>query len=305
MNAAEREQPPSSARTADPCALARFARLNDLLAPIRARQARDQLRGRRAAASGSALYRPGDGAGISPNSTAIPPTRAPSGSAKPSPAGCARRFDLPRPLDPEAEVLVLNGTREGLFLAALAASRNAAPKRRAGRPSWCPIPAMAPIPPALRPRIARRSICRPPRRPDFLPDLDAIDAALLARTVAFYIASPANPQGSVASCRLSAQPDRARAPARLRGVFRRVLFGNLFRRETGRHARSRRPRLRQCDRVQLAVEAIEPAGPARRLLRRRPAISWRAFSNIATIPRRRCRCPTRKWRRPRSTTRRM
>src|ERR1700736_6239135 len=32
-----------------------------------------------------------------------------------------RRFALPRPLDADAEVLVLNGTREGLFLAALAA----------------------------------------------------------------------------------------------------------------------------------------------------------------------------------------
>jgi aspartate/methionine/tyrosine aminotransferase len=33
----------------------------------------------------------------------------------------------------------------------------------------------------------------------FLPDLDALDETTLARTVAFYIASPANPQGSVAS----------------------------------------------------------------------------------------------------------
>ena len=33
----------------------------------------------------------------------------------------------------------------------------------------------------------------------FLPDLDAIDETTLARTVAFYIASPANPQASVAS----------------------------------------------------------------------------------------------------------
>ena len=33
----------------------------------------------------------------------------------------------------------------------------------------------------------------------FLPDLDALDEATLARTVAMFIASPANPQGSVAS----------------------------------------------------------------------------------------------------------
>jgi aspartate/methionine/tyrosine aminotransferase len=33
----------------------------------------------------------------------------------------------------------------------------------------------------------------------FLPDLDALDEATLARTVAMFIASPANPQGAVAS----------------------------------------------------------------------------------------------------------
>src|SRR5262249_49085883 len=33
----------------------------------------------------------------------------------------------------------------------------------------------------------------------FLPDLDAIPESLLARTVAFYIASPANPQGTIAT----------------------------------------------------------------------------------------------------------
>src|ERR1700738_3673230 len=35
----------------------------------------------------------------------------------------SRRFRLPRPVDPETEVLVLSGSREGLFLAALAARR--------------------------------------------------------------------------------------------------------------------------------------------------------------------------------------
>jgi N-succinyldiaminopimelate aminotransferase len=36
------------------------------------------------------------------------------------------------------------------------------------------------------------------RETGFLPDLDAIGEDLLARTVAFYIASPSNPQGAVA-----------------------------------------------------------------------------------------------------------
>src|SRR5262252_4840173 len=38
-------------------------------------------------------------------------------------AWLGRRFSLPRPIDPSTEVLVLNGSREGLFLAALAAVR--------------------------------------------------------------------------------------------------------------------------------------------------------------------------------------
>src|SRR6201992_745691 len=33
------------------------------------------------------------------------------------------RFDLPRPIDPETELLVLHGSREGLFFAAIAAAR--------------------------------------------------------------------------------------------------------------------------------------------------------------------------------------
>ena len=48
----------------------------------------------------------------------------------------------------------------------------------------------------------------------FLPDLDALDAATLQRTVALYLASPANPQGAVASrdyfARLKTLADRYR-----------------------------------------------------------------------------------------------
>src|SRR5262245_16123003 len=44
-----------------------------------------------------------------------------------------RRYALPRQIDPATEVLVLNGTREGLFLAALAAKRFV--PARSGRPA--------------------------------------------------------------------------------------------------------------------------------------------------------------------------
>ena len=41
----------------------------------------------------------------------------------------ARRYHLPRALDPETEILVLNGSREGLFFAAIAAARHVAPRK--------------------------------------------------------------------------------------------------------------------------------------------------------------------------------
>ena len=108
------------------------------------------------------------------------------------------RFKLSRPVDPESEILVLNGSREGLFFAALTAERHVGERR--GRPA---ILMPNPFYPAYG-AGARAANCEQiylPTTPKngFLPDLDAIDDAMLARTVAFYIASPANPQGSVAS----------------------------------------------------------------------------------------------------------
>src|SRR5256885_10114001 len=43
------------------------------------------------------------------------------------------RFRLPRAVDPENEILVLNGSREGLFLAAITAARSVGPSK--GRPA--------------------------------------------------------------------------------------------------------------------------------------------------------------------------
>src|SRR5262249_37955402 len=44
-----------------------------------------------------------------------------------------RRFALPRPIDPASEILVLNGSREGLFLAAIAAERWVGGRKADGR----------------------------------------------------------------------------------------------------------------------------------------------------------------------------
>ncbi len=109
-----------------------------------------------------------------------------------------RRYKLTRPVDAAHEVLVLNGTREGLFLGAVAAKRWVRP--RAGKPAML-------IPNPFYAAYAAGALaadCEPvylpaTRASAFLPDLDALDDALLARTIAFYLASPSNPQGAVAS----------------------------------------------------------------------------------------------------------
>ena len=112
-------------------------------------------------------------------------------------AWLGRRFKLARPVDPENEVLVLNGTREGLFLAAIAAKRWVT--RRAVKPAvLMPNPFYAAYAAG-----ALAADCEPvylpaTRESGFLPYLNALDDALLARTVACYIASPSNPQGAVA-----------------------------------------------------------------------------------------------------------
>src|ERR1700744_1748702 len=110
----------------------------------------------------------------------------------------ATRFELPRGVDPETELLVLNGSREGLFFAALTAARYVG--ERKGKPA---ILMPNPFYPAYG-AGARAAGCEPIFLPTtlangFLPDLDTLDDATLARTVAIFIASPANPQGAVAS----------------------------------------------------------------------------------------------------------
>jgi aspartate/methionine/tyrosine aminotransferase len=113
-------------------------------------------------------------------------------------AWLGKRFTLPRAVDPDSEVLVLNGTREGLFLAAIAAARWVGP--RDGKPAVL-------IPNPFYAAYSAGAIaagCEPvylpaTREHGFLPDLDALDDKLLARTVAVFLASPSNPQGAVAS----------------------------------------------------------------------------------------------------------
>lgn len=145
-------------------------------------------------------------------------------------AWLGRRYTLAKPVDPESEVLVLNGTREGLFLGALAAKRYVSD--RAGKSATLPA-VLIPNPfYAAYSAGALAADCEPvylpaTRASDFLPDLGTLDEALLKRTVAFYLASPSNPQGAVAS---RDYLDRLHALSRRFGflVFADECYGEIY-----------------------------------------------------------------------------
>ena len=62
-----------------------------------------------------------------------PANKGTEGFRKAAAAWLTKRYHLSRPMDYESEVIVLNGTREGLFLGALAAKRYVA--QRAAKPA--------------------------------------------------------------------------------------------------------------------------------------------------------------------------
>ena len=108
-----------------------------------------------------------------------------------------RRYQLKRPLDPENEIIVLSGTREGLFLAAITAKRWVG--ERAGKPAiLIPNPFYVPYAAAAEAAGCEPVYLAATAASAFMPDLDRLDEGLLARTVAMYLASPSNPQGAVA-----------------------------------------------------------------------------------------------------------
>ena len=108
------------------------------------------------------------------------------------------RYDLPvRMLSPDRHVLPVAGTKEALFML----SQLVTPESKAGEKPAVLMPnpfynvylggaVVAGAEPVLLPVTAET---------DHLPDLDALDEGLLERTVAFFLCSPANPQGSAAS----------------------------------------------------------------------------------------------------------
>jgi N-succinyldiaminopimelate aminotransferase len=109
----------------------------------------------------------------------------------------SRRYPtLAGQVDAEAEVLPLNGSREGLFSAVFPAL---ARKASASRPAvLIPNPFYQAYAAAAAASGAEPVFLDSAGATKFLPALDAIDEQLLRRTVALYLCSPSNPQGAVA-----------------------------------------------------------------------------------------------------------
>ena len=100
-------------------------------------------------------------------------------------------------IDPEAHILPLNGSREGLFSAIFPAL---ARKPHIERPAvLIPNPFYQAYGAAAAASGAEPIFLPSTAETDFLPDVDAIGEELLERTVALYLCSPSNPQGAVAS----------------------------------------------------------------------------------------------------------
>ncbi|MBC7103152.1 MAG: aminotransferase class I/II-fold pyridoxal phosphate-dependent enzyme [Parvibaculum sp.] len=111
--------------------------------------------------------------------------------------GIAAAVGKGRALDPETQILPVNGTREALFNIAQIAT----PPEKAGkRPAiLMPNPFYQCYAAAALAAGAEPVYIAATRETGFMPDFEALPEELLARTAMIYFCSPANPQGSVAS----------------------------------------------------------------------------------------------------------
>lgn len=126
-----------------------------------------------------------------------PPIQGTAGFRGAVAAWLNRRYGLTRyPIATEGQILPLNGTREGLFCIAFLVTP---PVKDGRRPAiLMPNPFYQCYAGAALAAGAEPVYLDAVRASGFLPDLDALDRNLLARTALFYLCSPANPQGAVA-----------------------------------------------------------------------------------------------------------
>ena len=109
-----------------------------------------------------------------------------------------RRYGLDGRIDADRHIVPLNGSREGLFFAAIAA-RDFLAKITDNPAFLLPNPYYHTYSAGAYGAGAEAVYLDATAETNFLPDLDALDPALLDRSIAIYLASPANPQGAVAS----------------------------------------------------------------------------------------------------------
>jgi succinyldiaminopimelate transaminase len=109
-----------------------------------------------------------------------------------------RRYRLPAgALDPDRHIANLAGTKEGLYLF----SSLVVPRRKAGRRPvvLVPNPYYLVYNGAATMAGADAVFLDATRENAFMPDLGAIPRDILERTALFYLCSPANPQGTIAT----------------------------------------------------------------------------------------------------------
>ncbi|MBO6894062.1 MAG: aminotransferase class I/II-fold pyridoxal phosphate-dependent enzyme [Roseibium sp.] len=108
-----------------------------------------------------------------------------------------KRYQLDGMIDVDHGVLPLNGSREGLSFGAIAA-RDQLDKGLEHPAVILPNPFYQTYAAAAHVADGESILLDAVPGNNFLPDLDSLDPDLLARTVAFYVASPTNPEGFVA-----------------------------------------------------------------------------------------------------------
>lgn len=128
-----------------------------------------------------------------------PPIRASEELRAAIAAWIGRRYNMPGGISPNREILPINGSREGLFFAAIPAVGR---KKIDGRPAiLMPNPFYQAYLGGAYGTNSEPIFLNGTAETGHLPDLDALekDTRTLERTAAFYLCSPSNPQGATCS----------------------------------------------------------------------------------------------------------
>ena len=173
-------------------------------------------------------------------------------------------------IDPTTQVLPVNGSREALF----AFAQTVIDPTRPHAAVVCPNPFYQIYEGAALLAGARTLYANSDPARNFASDWAGISDARMGGNAAALRLLAGQPDRRGRAARRMAAAVRAERPLRLRDRIRRVLLRDLLpRRAAARRARGRAParprRLPQPDRLHEPVEALERAGPALRLRRRR------------------------------------